>query len=82
MVLREAVRISGVCEMCRGCEKEVERGPHLGFHVVRDVVHGASEGYFTDGPRGVVGEVGGQDADPQLPLVGTCRTYLHAAKYK
>lgn len=57
-------------------------GTHLGFHVVRDVVHGASEGDFTDRPGGIVGEVGGQDADPQLPLVGTRGTHLHAVKYK
>lgn len=59
-----------------GNVKRVSEGgwvPHLGFHVVRDVVHGAPKGDFTDGPGGVVGQVGGQDADPQLPLVGTQR---------
>lgn len=29
---------------------------------------GAAERDFSDRPRGVVGEVGGQDADPQLAL--------------
>lgn len=62
--------------MCRGCKKGgVE--PHLGFHVVGDVVHGASERDLTDRPGGVVREVGGQDADPQLPLVDTWRRHSH-----
>lgn len=51
-----------------------QRGePYLGFNVVGDIVHGASERDFTDWPRGIVGQVGGQDADPQLPLEETHR---------
>lgn len=34
-------------------------------------MHGASERDFTDWPRGIVGQVRGQDADPQLPLEET-----------
>lgn len=31
-------------------------------------MHGAPQGDFSDGPGGVVGQVGGEDADPQLSL--------------
>lgn len=53
--------------MCHRLRKSGET--HLGFHVVGNVVHSASEWDFTDRPGGVVGEVSWQDADPQLPLV-------------
>lgn len=36
--------------------------------MIGDVVRGAAQRDLPYGPRGVVGEVGGQDADPQLPL--------------
>lgn len=40
----------------------------LGLDVVGDVVNGASEGDFAHWPGSVVGQVGGQNADPQLAL--------------
>lgn len=43
-------------------------GADLGLHVVGDVVGGAAQRDLPDGPRGVVGQVGRQDADPQLAL--------------
>lgn len=42
--------------------------PYLAFHVVGDIVHRAPQGDLPDGPGGVVGQVGGEDADPQLAL--------------
>lgn len=50
-------------------------GSYLGLHVVGHVVDGAPQRDLPHGPRSVVGQVGGQDADPQLPLWeprGTC----------
>lgn len=40
----------------------------LGFHVVGDIVDGAPQRDLSDRPRSVVGQVGGQHADPQLAL--------------
>lgn len=41
---------------------------HLGFHMVGHIVGCASEWDFPDRPRGVIGQVGRQDTDPQLSL--------------
>lgn len=38
--------------------------PCLGFHVVGDIVDGAPQRDFSDWPRGVVGQIRGQNADP------------------
>lgn len=51
----------------------------LGFNVVGDVVDGAPQWDFSDWPRGIIGQVGGQDADPQLSLWDTHR-HTHALK--
>ena len=49
----------------------------LGLHVVGDVVHGAPQGDLADGPRGVVGQVGGQHTDPQFSLSTGGITHTH-----
>lgn len=36
--------------------------------MVGDIVDGASQWDFPHGPGGIVGQVSGQDADPQLSL--------------
>lgn len=49
--------------------------------MVGDVVNGAPEWDFPDWPRGIVGQIGGQDADPQLALWKTHRhTHTHTLK--
>lgn len=42
--------------------------------MVGDVVNGAPEWDFSDWPRGIVGQIGGQDADSQLAL---WKTHTH-----
>lgn len=44
------------------------RRTDLGFHMVGHIVGCASEWDLPDRPWGIVGQVGRQDADPQLPL--------------
>lgn len=44
-------------------------GSDLGLHVVSHVVGSAAQGNLPDRPRGIVGQVGRQDTDPQLTLV-------------
>lgn len=61
----QSVTLTNVCHTAEWEE------PCLGFHVVGDVVNGASQRDFSDRPGGVVGQVGGQDADPQLALFPT-----------
>lgn len=39
--------------------------------MVGDVVNGAPERDFSDWPGSIVGQIGGQDADPQLALSQT-----------
>lgn len=36
--------------------------------MVGDIVNGAPQRDFPDWPGGIIGQVGGQDADPQLSL--------------
>lgn len=51
--------------------------------MVGDVVNGAPEWDFPDWPRGIVGQIGGQDADPQLALWKTHRhTHTEACPRK
>lgn len=45
-------------------------GADLGLHVVSHVVGGAAQRDLPNRPRGVVGQVGRQNADPQLALGG------------
>lgn len=44
------------------------KGADLGLHMVSHVVSRAAQRDLPDGPRSIVGQVGGQDADPQLTL--------------
>lgn len=44
--------------------------PCLCLNVVGHVVDGASEWDFSDRPWSVVGQVGGEDTDPEFPLCG------------
>lgn len=46
--------------------------------MVGDIVDGASQWDFSDWPRGIVGQIGGQDAYPQLTLWEN--TYTHILK--
>lgn len=51
--------------------------------MVGDVVNGAPEWDFSDWPRGIVGQIGGQDADSQLALWKTHRhTHTEACPRK
>lgn len=43
-------------------------GSDLGLHVVSHIVGCTAQGDLPDRPRGIVGQVGRQDADPQLAL--------------
>lgn len=45
-------------------------GTDLGLHMVSHIVGGAAQRDLPNRPRGVVGQVGGQNADPQLTLGG------------
>lgn len=47
--------------------------------MVGDEVNGAPQGDFPDWPRSIVGQVGGQNADPQLAL-GRTHTILPPAE--
>lgn len=65
---------SGACHRRAGGHAQGVPGPKragsdLGFHVVSHIVGCAAQWDLPDGPRGVIGQVGGQDADPQLTLV-------------
>lgn len=64
---RDPLTICGTSPLCRAVREET----CLGLNVVGDVVNGTPEGDFSDWPRSIVGQVGGQNADPQLAL---CRT--------
>lgn len=67
------------CVSRRCCGAARERGEtRLGFDVVGDVVDGASQGDLSDRPRGVVGQIGGQDADPQLALWENKQAYKYS----
>lgn len=51
--------------------------------MVGDVVDGAPQWDFSDWPRGIVGQIGGQDADPQLSLWKKhTQRHTHALKTK
>lgn len=54
-------------------------GTDLGLDVVSHVVGGAAQGDLPDGPGGVVGQIGRQDADPQLALGAGCSAQGHRA---
>ena len=48
----------------------LEEGSDLGLHMVGHVVGRAAQRDLPDRPRGVIGQVGRQDTDPQLALGG------------
>lgn len=55
-------------ERVPGLEMEGQGAADLGLHVVSHIVGCAAQRDLPDGPRGIIGQVGRQDTDPQLTL--------------